>query len=138
MKIVYRLKKNYSYVFIILLTVLYLVFLSDNCSSDSYSNAYSSLYAQDMFKPHHLLYCLFGHIVLLLFGFTAVEPITLLQITNALFAGGCLLVARRMIKRVNRSTSIDYCVLQANWHICLQSSSGFCRKSAKLCALKTC
>lgn len=112
MKIVYRLKKNYSYVFIILLTVLYLVFLSDNCSSDSYSNAYSSLYAQDMFKPHHLLYCLFGHIVLLLFGFTAVEPITLLQITNALFAGGCLLVARRMIKRVNRNeTFLSFAIL---------------------------
>lgn len=99
---------------IIALTIIYLLFLSINPVSDAYSYAYSSLWGEDMLRPHHLLYCLWGRVVLKLFAFTAIEPITLLQISNALVAGGCLLVLRRIIKRINSeekfiASSILFC-----------------------------
>ena len=114
MKILNYLKRKQSYVLIIALTIIYLLFLSINPVSDAYSYAYSSLWGEDMFRPHHLLYCLWGRIILRLFAFTAIEPITLLQISNALVAGGCLLILRRIIKRINReekfiTSSVLFC-----------------------------
>lgn len=114
MRILNTLKKNSSYFTVFCLTILYALFLSVNPVGDAYSNAYSSLYAEDMLKPHHLLYCLYGNIILRLFGFLHLEPMIVLQLSNAIVAGGCLLVLRRIIKRVNPSetfisSSILFC-----------------------------
>ncbi len=114
MKPISYLRKHYSYLLIAALTGLYLLFLSRNPVGDSFSNAYLSLSGEDMFEPHHLLYCLWGNIILKLFAFTSIEPIVLLQGANALVAGGCLLVLRRIIKRINHkeafiSASILFC-----------------------------
>lgn len=114
MRILNTLKKNSSYFIVFCLTILYALFLSVNPVGDAYSNAYSSLYAEDMLKPHHLLYCLYGNIILRLFGFLHLEPMIVLQLSNAIVAGGCLLVLRRIIKRVNPSetfisSSILFC-----------------------------
>ncbi|MEE0947741.1 MAG: hypothetical protein U0L53_03360 [Bacteroidales bacterium] len=114
MRILNTLKKNSSYFTVFCLTILYALFLSVNPVGDAYSNAYSSLYAEDMLKPHHLLYCLYGNIILRLFGFLHLEPMIILQLSNAVVAGGCLLVLRRIIKGVNPSerflsSSILFC-----------------------------
>ena len=98
MRILYLLKKNSSYYTILCLTILYALFLSVNPVGDAYSNAYSSLYAEDMLKPHHLLYCLYGNLILKIFGFLHLEPMIILQLSNTVVAGGCLLVLRRIIK----------------------------------------
>ncbi len=114
MKLVSYLRKHYSYLVIAALTGLYLLFLSVNPVGDSFSNAYLSLSGENMFEPHHLLYCLWGNILLRVFSFLSIEPIVLLQGANALLAGGCLLVLRRIIKRINHkeafiSSSILFC-----------------------------
>lgn len=101
MKIVNYFRKKPSYLVVFCLTVIYLLFLSINPVSDAYSNAYSSLWGKELLRPHHLLYCLYGRLILKIFAFAQLEPIVVLQISNALVAGGCLLVLRRIIKRIN-------------------------------------
>lgn len=101
MKLLYFVRKKYSYIFIMCFVGLYLLFPSVNPVGDAYSNAYSSLWGEEMFRPHHLLYCFYGRVLLQIFGWVGIEPLVLLQYANALVAGGCLLVLRRMIKRVN-------------------------------------
>lgn len=101
MKLSYFVRRKYSYIFILCFVAVYLLFPSANPVGDAYSNAYSSLWGEEMFRPHHLLYCFYGRVLLQVFGWADVEPILLLQYANALVAGGCLLVLRRMIKRVN-------------------------------------
>jgi hypothetical protein len=94
------LKKNYSLIIIVVFGLLYLIFLSNNPTSDSYSNAFSSLSKEDMFRPHHLLYSAFGYLVYLPFKWINIEPIKLFQTINVLFAAGCLLVVRVMMRRI--------------------------------------
>ena len=101
MKLSYFVRRKYSYIFILCFVAVYLLFPSANPVGDAYSNAYSSLWGEEMFRPHHLLYCFYGRVLLQVFGWADVEPLLLLQYANALVAGGCLLVLRRMIKRVN-------------------------------------
>lgn len=105
MRLPYLVRKKYSYVFILCFVAVYLLFPSANPVGDAFSNAYSSLRGEELFRPHHLLYCFYGRLLLWFFGFTGIEPIVLLQYANALVAGGCLLVLRRMIKRVNADES---------------------------------
>ena len=105
MKLLTNLKKNRSYVVILLLTVLYALLLSANPVGDAYSNAFASKSGEDMFSPHHLLYAFYGNIILKLFGFLPFEPMTLLQLANAVVAGGCLLLIRRMLKRIHHEES---------------------------------
>lgn len=94
------LKKNYSLIIIIALGLLYLIFLSNNPTSDSYSNAYSSLSKEDMFRPHHLLYSALGYIIYLPFKWVNIEPIKIFQAINVAFAVGCLLLVRIIMKRI--------------------------------------
>lgn len=97
-------KKNYSWLIILFFWGIYMVFISSNPTSDAYSNAYSSLRGNDLFRPHHLLYNLLGYIVLL--PFSSIEPITILQYLNVLFAVGCLVILRILLKRVNNNEMI--------------------------------
>ncbi len=103
-----KLKYNYSYLAVIGFAVLYVLFLSNNPTADSYSYAYSSLHGEELLRPHHLLYCWVCRLIYSLFAFTNIEPITIFQTFNALMACGTLLVLRRIIKRVNRNENFIF------------------------------
>jgi hypothetical protein len=103
LRIINKLKNNYSYLAVIGFAILYILFLSNNPTSDSYSYAYSSLHGEELLRPHHLLYCWVCRLIYSLFAFTHIEPITIFQTFNAILAAGTLLVLRRIIKRINRS-----------------------------------
>ncbi len=102
LRIINKLKYNYSYLAVIGFAILYLLFLSHNPTSDSVSYAYSSLHGEELLRPHHLLYCWICRVIYSVFAFTNIEPITIFQTFNAILAAGTLLVLRRIIKRVNR------------------------------------
>lgn len=102
LRIINKLKYNYSYLAVIGFAILYLLFLSNNPTSDSFSYAYSSVHGEELLRPHHLLYCWICRVIYSLFAFTNIEPITIFQIFNAVMASATLLVLRRIIKRVNR------------------------------------
>ena len=102
LRIVNKLKYNYSYLAIIGFAILYLLFLSHNPTSDSVSYAYSSLHGEELLRPHHLLYCWICRVIYSIFAFTNIEAIRIFQVFNALMACSTLLVLRRIIKRVNR------------------------------------
>ena len=108
LRIFNKLKYNYSYLAIIGFAILYIFFLSNNPTSDSYSYAYSSLHGEELLRPHHLLYCWISRLFFQLFAFTHLEPMTLFQLFNALMAASTLLVFRRIIKRINRSESFIF------------------------------
>ena len=108
LRIFNKLKYNYSYLAVIGFAVLYILFLSNNPTADSYSYAYSSLHDEELLRPHHLLYCLVCRLIYSLFAFTNIEPITIFQTFNALMACGTLLVLRRIIKRVNRNENFIF------------------------------
>ena len=108
LRIFNKLKYNYSYLAIIGFAILYIFFLSNNPTSDSYSYAYSSLHGEELLRPHHLLYCWISRLFFQLFAFTHLEPMTLFQLFNAIMATSTLLVFRRIIKRINRSESFIF------------------------------
>lgn len=108
LRIFNKLKYNYSYLAIIGFAILYIFFLSNNPTSDSYSYAYSSLHSEELLRPHHLLYCWISRLFYQLFAFTHLEPMTLFQLFNAIMAASTLLVFRRIIKRINRSESFIF------------------------------
>lgn len=108
LRIFNKLKYNYSYLAVVGFAVLYIFFLSNNPTSDSYSYAYSSLHGEELLRPHHLLYCWVCRLIYSLFAFTNIEPITIFQTFNALMACGTLLVLRRIIKRVNRNENFIF------------------------------
>ena len=111
MKLLTNLKKNRSYVVILLLTVLYALLLSANPVGDAYSNAFASKSGEDMFSPHHLLYAFYGNIILKLFGFLPFEPMTLLQLANA---GDELQGIKRGIMEMADAISINKAELDPN------------------------
>ncbi len=112
MKPINYLRKHYSYLLVFAFTVLYMLFHSVNSVGDAYSNAFLSLSGENMSEPHHLLYCLYGNIVLKLFSWLKVEPLVILQWANALVAGGTLLVVRRIVKRIHHGEAfISCCIL---------------------------
>lgn len=100
------LKKNYSWLIIIYFGVFYFLFLSNNPSSDSYSNAFSSITTQEVFRPHHLLYSGLGYLIYLPFESLNIEPIKIFQFVNVLFAIGCLIVFRFILKRIHSSEAL--------------------------------
>ncbi|MEE1021122.1 MAG: glycosyltransferase family 39 protein [Bacteroidales bacterium] len=108
LRIFNKLKYNYSYLAVIGFAILYIFFLSNNPTSDSYSYAYSSLHGEELLRPHHLLYCWISRLFFQLFAFTHLEPMTLFQLFNAIMAASTLLVFRRIIKRVNRNENFIF------------------------------
>ncbi len=108
LRIINKLKYNYSYLAVIGFAILYILFLSNNPTSDSYSYAYSSLHGEELLRPHHLLYCWVCRLIYSIFAFTNIEPITIFQTFNAIMAASTLLVLRRIIKRINRSESFIF------------------------------
>ncbi|MFA6806135.1 MAG: hypothetical protein WCR29_01825 [Bacteroidales bacterium] len=100
------LKKNYSWLIIIYFGIIYFLFLSNNPSSDSYSNAFSSITTQELFRPHHLLYSGLGYLIYLPFQLTNIDPIKLFQFVNVLFATGCLIVIRVILKRIHSNEAL--------------------------------
>lgn len=100
------LKKNYSWFIIIFFGIIYFIFLSNNQTSDAYSNAYSSLTGEELFRPHHLLYSVLGYLVYLPLKFTSIEPIKIFQCINVLFAMSCLIVIRIMMLRIHSKESL--------------------------------
>lgn len=112
MKPINYLRKHYSYLPVFAFVVLYMLFHSKNSVGDAYNNAFLSLSGENMSEPHHLLYCLYGNIVLKLFSWLKVEPLVILQWANALVAGGTLLLLRRIVKRIHHSEAfISCCIL---------------------------
>ncbi len=95
------LKKNYSWGIIIFFGLLYFLFLSNNPTSDSYANAFSSITKEELFRPHHLLYSAFGYLFYLPFQNTSIEPIRIFQTINVIFAMGCLALMRFMLLRLH-------------------------------------
>lgn len=106
------IKKNYSILIIILLGIIYTLFISDNQSSDSFSNAYHSLWGDKLFSAHHLLYNALGYIILLPFRWIFQDklldfnPILILQFTNIIFSISSLFVLRTIIKRINKNENL--------------------------------
>lgn len=100
------LKRNYSWFIIIFFGLIYFLFLSNNPTSDSYSNAFSSITSQELFRPHHLLYSAFGYLIYLPFQITNIEPIKIFQFVNVLFALSCLTVVRIMLHRIHSKETI--------------------------------
>jgi hypothetical protein len=95
------LLRNYSWIIIIFFGLLYVIFLSNNPTSDSYSNAFSSITQEEMFRPHHLLYSALGYIIYLPFQSTFIEPIRLFQAVNVIFAMACFIVVRIILLRLH-------------------------------------
>ncbi len=100
------LKKNYSWIIIISFGLLYFLFLSNNPTSDSYSNAFSSITKEELFRPHHLLYSAFGYLIYLPFQSTSIEPIRILQTVNVIFAMACFVVVRVILQRIHIKESL--------------------------------
>ena len=95
------LKKNYSWFIIAFFGIIYFIFLSNNPTSDAYSNAFYSLTGKEMFRPHHLLYSVLGYLVYLPLKCTSIEPIKIFQCINVIFAMACLGVIKIMMLRIN-------------------------------------
>lgn len=95
------LLRNYSWIIIIFFGLLYFIFLSNNPTSDSYSNAFSSITQEELFRPHHLLYSALGYIIYLPFQSTSIEPIRLFQAVNVIFAMACFIVVRIILLRLH-------------------------------------
>ncbi len=106
------LKKNYSWFIIVFFGIIYFIFLSNNPTSDAYSNAFSSLTGKEMFRPHHLLYSVLGYIVYIPLRFTSIEPIKIFQCINVIFAMACLGVIRIMMLRINcKESFISFAII---------------------------
>lgn len=94
------IRNHYSYLIIIIFGLLYLSFLSNNPSGDSFANTYLSQTTPSYFSAHHLLYSFFGYIVLSVFPSTW-SSLAILQVVNAMFSVFTLLLIRRIVKRQN-------------------------------------
>lgn len=100
------LKRNYSWFIIAFFGIIYFIFLSNNPTSDAYSNAFSSLTGKEMFRPHHLLYSVLGYLIYLPLKFTSIEPIKIFQFINVLFAMSCFVIVRIIMRRINCKESL--------------------------------
>lgn len=100
------LKRNYSWLIIIYFGLIYFLFLSNNPSSDSYSNAFSSITAQELFRPHHLLYSGLGYLIYQPLQFLNIDPIKIFQFTNVLFAAACLIMVRIIMHRIHSNEKL--------------------------------
>ncbi|GAB2535845.1 hypothetical protein [Rufibacter soli] len=81
------------------LLLVYLIFPTQNSTSDAYDYAACVRWRVDLWQPHHLLYNVTGLGLYTLFekaGFS-LPPLELLKFMNALFAGGCLWVLWRSL-----------------------------------------
>ncbi len=100
------LKRNYSWLIIIYFGLIYFLFLSNNPTSDSYSNAFSSITGLELFRPHHLLYSGLGYLIYLPFQSLGIDPIKIFQFVNVLFAMGCLIVFRVIMHRIHSNEKL--------------------------------
>lgn len=100
------LKKNYSWLIIIYFGLIYFLFLSNNPTSDSYSNAFSSITGLELFRPHHLLYSGLGYLIYLPLQSLDIDPIKIFQFVNVLFAMGCFIVFRVIMHRIHSNEKL--------------------------------
>jgi hypothetical protein len=77
------------------LTLLYILLPSSNNTLDSIAYSLGIRSGNDLFYPHHLLFNAFGFVLSKLF--TIHETLPFICLINALFAGGCLWIMRRLL-----------------------------------------
>ncbi len=81
-----------------LLTLVYILFSSENCSADALCYAADARYGNNLFQPHHLLYTAFNHVIYRAVNTViTVDVLHLMAFVNALFAGGCLCVLYKIL-----------------------------------------
>ncbi|MDR2472706.1 MAG: hypothetical protein LBD53_03955 [Tannerella sp.] len=88
--------RHIDYLVIALLAGIYILLPSNNPTGDIAAYAVNVREGSDLFMPHHLLYNAFNYAVAQIFGIY--NTLILNQIINALFAVGCLLVMRALLR----------------------------------------
>ncbi|NDW08885.1 hypothetical protein [Dysgonomonas sp. 520] len=90
----YKYKIDPTYWVIACLGLIYILLPSTNNSLDAYDYAASAQAFTEIFRPHHLLYSMFGY-VFALFGISNI--LSAMIAVNAVFATGCLIVMRPIL-----------------------------------------
>jgi hypothetical protein len=85
-----------SVIAIVLIGALYILLPSSNNTLDSLAYASDMRDGINLFRPHHLLYNAFGYGIIHVLGIT--KPLPFMCFINAIFAIGCLIVIRSIIK----------------------------------------
>jgi len=88
-------KIDISLLIVIGLTLLYILLPSSNNTSDSLVYSLDIRSGSDLFYSHHLLFNAFGFVLSKLFSIN--KTLQFMCLINALFAGGCLWIMRRLL-----------------------------------------
>lgn len=114
-RIMDAMKKNWFYIFMALIAIVYIFFPNNNSTLDAYDYAASARYGIDLYHPHHLLFNAFFHAInniLHTLNFQC-ETLRILQLGNAIFAIGALLLTRLTLKKVTSDRCADALTLFA-------------------------
>ena len=83
---------------IVFLTLVYILFPSENCSADALCYAADGRYGNNLFQPHHLLYTYFNHVLYRwVSAFAEVDALHFMAFVNSLFAGAGLWVLYKLL-----------------------------------------
>ncbi len=114
-RIMDAMKKNWFYIFMALIAIVYIFFPNNNSTLDAYDYAASARYGIDLYHPHHLLFNAFFHAInsiLHTLNFQC-ETLRILQLGNAIFAIGVLLLTRLTLKKTTSDRCADALTLFA-------------------------
>jgi len=91
------------------LTILYVLLPSSNNTLDSIAYALDMRSGKDLFYPHHLLFNAFGFVLSKLFNI--INTLHFICFVNALFAGGCLLIIRQILRYFTNNKTCAFLLL---------------------------
>jgi len=91
----FKLNFDITFIAVIIIGALYILLPSSNNTLDALGYASCMRDGVDLFLPHHLLYNALGYVIVHLSGIT--NPLLFMCFINAVFATGCLLIARLII-----------------------------------------
>jgi len=91
----FNFKFDITFIAILVIGALYILLPSSNNTLDALCYASDMRDGIDLFRPHHLLYNAFGYVITHAFGIT--KPLLFMCFINAVFAMGCLLIARLIL-----------------------------------------
>ncbi|MCL2650712.1 MAG: hypothetical protein FWD60_06780 [Candidatus Azobacteroides sp.] len=104
------IKKNDVSLWIVTgLTLLYIFLLSSNNTIDSIAYSLDIRNGGELFYPHHLLFNAFGFVLSKLFGIH--NTLSFICLINALFAGGCLWIMRRLLLSFTDNKTVAFILL---------------------------
>lgn len=109
------MKKNLPIIIILAMLLLYIGGATDNSSLDAWGYANNIEHAQNLLKPHHLLYNVIGFAWVKLTSWALpLGTLALLKLLNALFAAAALFVLYKILKQLKvGSQTIPWLLLLA-------------------------